>query len=464
MDVFVAFLVAVLALAVGAAVGFVFAQSRAKGQPNPLQPFLDQSAARVAELSAQVQEQATTITRQGETVMTAAAGAAAAEAARDALREQVGQLIDQQKQHQSAQQQATQQENKVLQALSPVQENLRTMQAKIAELEQQRASQYGSLAEQLKQSQQADSELRAATSDLVGALKSNSVRGAWGEAQLRNIVESAGLIEHVDFETQTSVTGDNGRQRPDMILKVPGGKVIPIDAKVPFSSYIQATDAGLIGAPDEASRRKSLMTDHVKAVRSHVDTLASKAYWQAFDGSPDFVVAFIPSEALLSSALEADPSLLDYAFNKRVALASPVALWSVLKTVAFAWQQDLLTEDAKRLFDLSQELYERMRVLGDYADKLGGALESSVVKYNAFAASLEGRVLVTARKFARIDETKLIAEPRQIDTVPRALSAPELTTFELTELELTVEALHSVESAPETEAGAETTAKPYLED
>ncbi len=424
MDVFVTFLVAILALALGAGAGFVFAGSRARNQPNPLQPLLDQSALRITELTTQVQEHAATISHQTELVTAATAAAASAEAARDTLREQVVQLTEQQRQQQAAQQQ----ENKVLQALSPVQENLRAMQTKIAELESQRATQYGSLAEQLKQSHQADTELRAATSDLVGALKSNSVRGAWGEAQLRNIVQAAGLIEHVDFETQTSVNSDFGRQRPDMILRMPGGKAVPIDAKVPFSSYIQATDGGLIGAPDEAGRRKALMSEHVKAVRSHVDTLASKAYWQAVDGSPDFVVAFIPSESLLSSALEADPTLLEYAFGKRVALASPVALWSVLKTVAFAWQQDLLTEDAKKLFDLSQELYDRMRVLGEHAEKLGRAIESTVVNYNGFASSLEGRVLVTARKFARIDETKLIGAPRQIDKAPVSLTAPELSS------------------------------------
>lgn len=442
MDVLVALLIAVLALAVGIGIGFFVASSRAGSAPNPLQPLLDQSTARVADLTAQTQAQAETIARQVDAVTEATASAAAAAAARDALREQIERLAEQQR----AQQQTQQQENKVLQALSPVQENLRAMQAKIAEIDSQRSAQYGSLAEQLKQSHQADTELRAATSDLLGALKSNNVRGAWGEAQLRNIVESAGLTEHVDFETQASVSGDNGRQRPDMILKIPGGKTIPIDAKVPFSSYIKATDPGLIGVPDEASRRKALMAEHVKAVRAHIDTLASKAYWQAVEGSPDFVVAFIPSESLLSSALEADPTLLDYAFRKRVAIASPVALWSVLKTVAFAWQQDLLTEDAKHLFDLAQELYERMRILGERADSLGASIENSVKRYNDFAASLEGRVLVTARKLARIDETKIIDTPRQIDTGPRVLTATELSAGDETqEIDITIEALDATE-------------------
>ncbi|HHW51551.1 MAG TPA: DNA recombination protein RmuC [Pseudoclavibacter sp.] len=300
------------------------------------------------------------------------------------------------------------------------------MQTRIDELESQRAQQLGQVAEQLKQSHQADRELREITGNLLGALKSNSVRGAWGEAQLRNIVESAGLIEHVDFDTQTSVTGDQGRQRPDMILHLPGGKTLPIDAKVPFTSYILATDANLAGAPDEEARRRNYLAQHVKAVRSHVDALANRAYWKALPGSPDFVVAFIPSESLLSAALEADPTLLDYAFGKRVALASPVALWSVLRTVAFAWQQDLITQDARKLFDLAQELYDRVRVVGEHADKLGRSLENAVGSYNKFVSSLETRVLVTARKFTRLDMSEVIPSPRTLDEGPRSLVAPEL--------------------------------------
>lgn len=425
MDALVTVLLAVLALVIGLGAGYALAGTRARSQPNPLQAVLDQARVRETELSEQVAEAGAAGAASAEAASRASAAAAAAEAARDELREQVAQLTEQL----HANTRSQQQESRVLQALSPVQENLRAMQTKIAEIEEQRSRQYGSIAEQLKQSQLADRELRTATTDLVGALKSNSVRGAWGEAQLRNIVESAGLTERVDFLTQTSVSGESGRQRPDMILRMPGGKTVPVDAKVPFSAYIQATDAGLVGAPDETARRKSLMAEHVRAVRAHVDTLASKAYWRALDGSPDFVVAFIPSEALLSAALEADPALLDYAFAKRVALASPVALWSVLKTIAFAWQQDLLTEDAKKLFTLSKELYERMGVLGGYADRLGQDIEKSVRSYNTFVRSLESRVLVTARKLAKLDESTLVPEPRQIDDGPIGFTASELAAL-----------------------------------
>ena len=415
MDALVLISCGVASLVVGVAVGFVLASRLHSRRPNPLQPVVDQQAAQLAELAAQAEQ-----------VVDAREQAAAAAAARDALRAQVDQLLDQQRQRQAEREHATAEQNRVLQELSPVRENLRAMQTRIDELESQRAQQLGQVAEQLKQSHQADRELREITGNLLGALKSNSVRGAWGEAQLRNIVESAGLIEHVDFDTQTSVTGDQGRQRPDMILHLPGGKTLPIDAKVPFTSYILATDANLAGAPDEEARRRNYLAQHVKAVRSHVDALANRAYWKALPGSPDFVVAFIPSESLLSAALEADPTLLDYAFGKRVALASPVALWSVLRTVAFAWQQDLITQDARKLFDLAQELYDRVRVVGEHADKLGRSLENAVGSYNKFVSSLETRVLVTARKFTRLDMSEVIPSPRSLDEGPRSLVAPEL--------------------------------------
>jgi len=180
-------------------------------------------------------------------------------------------------------------------------------------------------------------------------------------------------------------------------------------------------------APEsELARRKALLDRHVKAVRLHIDALASKTYWEGLDASPEFVVAFIPSESLLSSALEADSSLLDYSFRKRVALASPVNLWAVLKTVALTWQQDLLTEDASKLFNLSQTLYERIKTMAGHADSLRSAIERTVKSYNDFASSLESRVLVTARQINRMDESKILGEAELIESAPRALTAPEV--------------------------------------
>lgn len=319
-------------------------------------------------------------------------------------------------------------EHLVLEALSPVRETLRTMQEKVSELETQRSEQYGSLSEQLKQAQIADQQLRVTTESLASALRSNSTRGVWGETQLRRVVEAAGLAQYVDFDTQTNITTDAGLGRPDMVVRLPGKKSIAIDAKVPLEHYIEASTIPFTATGEEGARRKALIDKHVKAVRAHIDALAKKTYWEGFEASPEFVIAFIPSESLLSAALEADPSILDYSFSKRVALASPVNLWAVLKTVAFTWQQQAVTDEAQKLFDLGNALYQRLGALSGHAESLRKALERTVDSYNKFANSLESRVLVTARQFPGIDQTKigLLTEPATIHDSPRKLTAPEL--------------------------------------
>lgn len=316
-------------------------------------------------------------------------------------------------------------ESKVLQALTPVQETLRTMQQKVTELETQRSLQHGQLSEQLKSATESEERLRSTAESLASALRSNSTRGVWGETQLRNVVEAAGLIERVDFDVQHSVLSDAGAGRPDMVIHLPGGKNIAVDAKVPFDAYLEASGIPVTATGAEAARREQLLKEHVKKVRGHIDTLASKAYWAGLASSPELVIAFIPSESLVSSAMEADPSIMDYAFSKRVALASPVTLWSVLKTVAFSWQQDVLTEDAKNLFDLGKELYARLATLSDHADKLRRSIDSTVSSYNQFANSLESRVLVTARKLNALDESKVLGSTVQIESTPKQLTSDE---------------------------------------
>jgi DNA recombination protein RmuC len=317
-------------------------------------------------------------------------------------------------------------EHKVLEALAPVKETLQAMQTKVNDLENQRQEQYGQIAQQLTESRQFGEELRATTQSLASALSSNSVRGTWGEAQLRRLVEVAGLTAHVDFDTQTTMKTDSGTIRPDMVINLPGGKTIVIDAKVPFNSYLEASQIPITATGEEAARRKSLMDQHVKAVRSHVDSLSSKNYWSGFDFSPEFVLAFIPSESLLASALEADPTLLDYAFGKRVALASPVNLWAVLKTVSYTWQQQVVTDEAKKLFDLGIELYSRLSTMTKHTEDLRKAIENTVKHYNGFISSLETRVLSTARKFPGIDPTKILPEGEEIHDAPKPLTADEL--------------------------------------
>lgn len=323
-------------------------------------------------------------------------------------------------------------QSKVLAALAPVQKNLDALQTKVTQIEEGRKREMGALGEQLKGLGEQQARLDRETSSLSAALRNNKVRGAWGEAQLRNIVESAGLLEHVDFDTQVVVAGEDGRiQRPDMIVHLPGGKTIPIDAKVPYADYQRACEIPETASPEELDRRADLLRAHARALREHVKTLGDKAYWNAFDVAPDFVVAFIPNEALLQAALEADPTLMDDAFARKVALTSPVTLWAVLKSVAYAWQQQSLTDDAKKLFDLSRELYERFAVLGERATKLGTAITKTVGAYNQFATSLESRVLVTARKLQKIDANRIIEPVDIIDSGKadiRELTAPETQT------------------------------------
>ena len=353
------------------------------------------------------------------------AEAAAADATATALRGQVDQLLEAQRTHQVRQES----DSRVLQALSPVQEVLRTMQQKVTDLETQRSVQHGQLSEQLKNAAESEERLRSTAESLASALRNNSTRGVWGETQLRNVVQAAGLIERVDFDVQHSIRSDDGAGvragRPDMVIHLPGGKNIAVDAKVPFSSFLEASQIAATATGEEGARRELLLKQHVRVIRNHIDSLASKAYWAGLDASPELVIAFIPSESLVSSAMEADPSIMDYAFSKRVALASPVTLWSVLKTVAFSWQQDVLTDQAKSLFDLGKELYQRIATLSEHADKLRRSIDSTVTSYNQFANSLESRVLVSARKLNALDESKVIPPSVTIDAAAKPLTAVE---------------------------------------
>lgn len=364
-----------------------------------------------------------------------AADLASAQATVNALREQVGglheqqrELLERQRTEHEAQKERDRAESKVLQMLTPVQENLRAMQNKVTELETQRQQQHGELSQQLKSATESEERLRSTAESLAAALKSNSTRGVWGETQLRNVVQAAGLIERVDFDVQSSISSDAGAGRPDMVVHLPGGKNIAVDAKVPFNAYLEASSIPVTATGEEGAKRERLIKDHVKALRLHIDTLAGKQYYAGLDASPELVIAFIPSESLVSSAMEADPSIMDYAFSKRVALASPVTLWSVLKTVAFSWQQNVLTEDAKLLFDLSKELYGRLSKLSEHVEKLGRSIERSVKDYNTFVGSLERNVLPSARRLSALDESKVLGAIPGIEEAPRELTAFELTT------------------------------------
>jgi DNA recombination protein RmuC len=322
-------------------------------------------------------------------------------------------------------------DQQILRTLEPVSQTLQKMDLKVEELERQRTSQHSQLSEQLRQVAQNDERLRNTTESLASALRSTSTRGRWGEVQLRRVVEAAGLLERVDFDVQSRVTGDNGIGTPDMIVHLPGGKHLAVDSKVPLSAYWDAQQISLGATGEEAARRESLLTQHVKAVRSHVDSLGKKAYWEGLGASPELVICFVPSEALLSAAIEHDPDLLDWAFSKKVAMASPVTLWSVLKTVAFSWQQDVLTEDAKKLFDTGKELHQRLGVMAQRIDSLGRSIGQTVKNYNQFIGTLETRVIPSARKLSAFgDNEELMKDLHAIDEPLRQVTQQELTAGE----------------------------------
>jgi len=407
------------------------------------------------------------------------ARAAAADATAAALRDQLAQqqmlhrqqiteqsariveLLDRIEQAKDLEAARAEQDGRVLTALSPVAEQLRSVQATVTELEKQRQQQYGELSAQLRQAGEADERLRATTESLAAALRSNSTRGVWGETQLRSVVEAAGLLHRVDFDVQASIRTDSGVARPDMVIHLPGGKNIAVDAKVPFAAYLEASAIPATATGAELARRNALLAEHVKALRSHVAALGGKAYWSGLSSSPELVIAFIPSEGLVSAALEADPSVMEYAFSQRVALASPVTLWSVLKTVAFSWQQQALTDDAKRLFDVSRELYSRLSTTAGHLEKLGRSLRSSVADYNRYVGSMERQVLPSARRLVSIDEASVLGGFTEIEDAPRPLTAFELVDG-IDEVRRRIETPEDAGAAPTAAADADADADARL--
>jgi DNA recombination protein RmuC len=313
--------------------------------------------------------------------------------------------------------------------IKPVKESLAAMTQTVADLQKQRAAQVGELQEQIRSVVESNENIRKEAAQLSQAMSSNSVRGVWGETQLRRLVELAGLLKHADFDEQATINTGDSSGRADMIIRLPGGKSLAIDSKVPFNSYQSASAISELATGDEALRRKKLLEEHVKAMKTHIDALATRSYWTGLDASPDFVIAFVPSESLLSAALDLDNTLLEYAFKKNVALASPVSLFSVLKTINYIWRQNADEGSLRTMIQLGKELYERVGKVTELADKLGRSIGTTVKDYNAFVSSFERRMLVTARKLNDLDENELgtseLPEPKQIEASPDAFSASE---------------------------------------
>lgn len=328
------------------------------------------------------------------------------------------------------QRQSTGQEH-VLRELAPVRDELSRMRGAVRELEQERNELNGKISEQLRVQAQADAELRASTEQLASALRSNTERGSWGEAQLRNLLESAGMLEHVDFDVQQQFSTGEATLRPDALVHLPGDHALVIDSKAPMTRYLEAMQLPSPGTEADQKRRKQLLAEHARTVRGHVDALRIRNYPAAVPGSPRLVIAYLPSESALSAAVAADPLLLDYAFGKDVALASPVTLWAILRAVAAAWQQERVTESVEEVLDLSSKLYARLGTAANHLAKLGKQLRGSVEAYDSLVGSLETRVFPTARRLAEFDASaKPLQQSVTVEKTPRPLSAPEFTELE----------------------------------
>ncbi|MGB8355311.1 MAG: DNA recombination protein RmuC [Chthoniobacteraceae bacterium] len=307
--------------------------------------------------------------------------------------------------------------------VKPVRESLEKVDAKIADMEKSRADAYGSLTTQVRSLFDSQNELRKETSNLVRALRAPGVRGRWGEVQLKRVVELAGMTAHCDFFEQQSVDADEGRLRPDMLVRLPGGKTIVVDAKAVLSAYLDA-----IEAPDDVSRAGHLQR-HARQVKERVDELGRKAYWDQFKHAPEFVVLFLPGEMFFSAALENDPGLIESAADRRVVLATPTTLIALLKAVFYGWRQERLAENAQEISALGRELYERLSVLGGHFAGVGKSLNQAVTTYNKAVASIETRVFPTARKFKELQASGTSAEIdqlSQVEQMAREAQAPEL--------------------------------------
>ena len=309
--------------------------------------------------------------------------------------------------------------------LLPLREQLGRYEEGLRSLESQRQGAYSGLSEQVRALAQSQEKLQSETRNLVTALRAPATRGRWGELQLRRVVEMAGMVEHCDFEEQVSIEGGEGRVRPDMVVHMPGTARVVVDAKVPLQAFLDANEAA-----DDEERRAHLRT-HARQLRTHVDALAKKAYWQDVGESPGFVVAFVPGDPLLAAALEHDPTLLEHAVSSHVLLATPTTLVALLHTVARGWQQEALAENAREVQVLGRELYKRLATFGDHMARTGRGLAGAVEAYNKAVGSLERAVLPQARRFHDLgvvgggDKEMPALEP--VDSVARHLQAPELT-------------------------------------
>ncbi|MGH4017151.1 MAG: DNA recombination protein RmuC [Pseudonocardiaceae bacterium] len=323
---------------------------------------------------------------------------------------------------------ATQRQQAIEALLGPVTQTLHRLDGQLRTVEKEREAAYAGLREQVGAMHRTSEQLQNETRQLVTALRAPQVRGRWGELQLERIVQLAGMVEHCDFSRQVSATDASGDDdalvRPDLIVHLAGDKQIVLDAKVPFGAYLEAMEDTGATDPD---RRRDRLAAHARHLRAHVDSLANKSYWRRFEPTPEFVVLFVPGDPFLEAALQADPALLEHAFERHVVVATPTTLIALLRTVAYTWRQEALARNAAEVHELGRQLHSRLATMGGHVAKLGKQLGGAVDAYNSTVRSLESRVLVTARRFAELEVVSdELGSPEQVERSPRTVQAVEL--------------------------------------
>jgi DNA recombination protein RmuC len=312
-------------------------------------------------------------------------------------------------------------ERQALEGGAVIRESLERLHDQMRDMAQHGVSWQSQLKQQVEDVRHSTDTLRRETATLSTALRRPQVRGRWGELHLRRVVELAGMVDRCDFTEQLSTRTDDQLKRPDLVVNLAGGRHVVVDAKVPLDAFLDAT-----GADSEGERERHLQR-HARRLRAHVDALSGKAYWRSLPGSPEFVVLFVPGESFLSAALDADPGLLEYAADRMVVLASPSTLIALLRTVAYAWNQQTLAEKTREIHELGRDLYERLSTMSGHLDRLGRSLNGAVSAYNRAVGSLENRVLVSARRFQQLGVSSAdLASPDPVVDVPRPLTAAEL--------------------------------------